>query len=74
MKNFVSFSYVIDNKGDPFLTTVFGNTVVDRPIKSIEDVEEVERDLIKKYYVKVNPLLGTELVSLKVITWRPFDE
>jgi hypothetical protein len=73
MKNFVSYSIVLDADGMESLSTGTSNDVVDRPIRSIEDVKAIEQELIIKY-TPMMKVLGTEIVSLSIITWRPFDE
>jgi hypothetical protein len=73
MKNFVSYSIVLDADGMESLSTSTSNDVVDRPIRSIEDVKAIEQELIIKY-TPMMKVLGTEIVSLSIITWRPFDE
>lgn len=73
MKNFVSFSFVMDADGIESLTTGTDNAVVDFPIRNIEDVHKVEMDLLKRYAEMIK-VTGSRLVTLKIITWRPFDE
>jgi hypothetical protein len=63
----------MDADGMESLTTGTDNAVVDFPIRSIEDVHKVEMDLLKRYAEMIK-VTGSRLVSLKVITWRPFDE
>jgi hypothetical protein len=73
MKNFVSYSIVLDADGMESLSTSTSNDVVDRPIRSIEDVKAIEKELVIKY-TPMMKVLGTEIVSLSIITWRQFDE
>lgn len=73
MKNFVSFSLVMDSDNAESLITGTDNTVVDRPIRSIEDVKEIEKELFAKN-AAIATLAESTLVTLKIITWRPFDE
>lgn len=73
MKNFVSFSFVMTADGYDPLVTGTDHDVVERPIRSIEDVQEIEKEL----YIKnaaMAALTGSRLVTLKIITWRLFDE
>jgi hypothetical protein len=73
MKNFVSYSIVLDADGMESLSTSTSHDVVDRPIRSIEDVKAIEKELVIKY-TPMMKVLGTEIVSLSIITWRQFDE
>jgi hypothetical protein len=54
MKNFVSYSIVLDADGMESLSTSTSNDVVDRPIRSIEDVKAIEQELIIKYTPMMN--------------------
>lgn len=73
MKNFVSFSFVMTADGTDSLITGTDNDVVERSIKSIKDVQEVEKELFIKN-AAIAALTESRLVTLKIITWRPFDE
>ena len=73
MKNFVSFSFVMDSDNAESLITGTDNAVVDRPIRSTKDVQEIEKELFVKN-TAIAALTESRLVTLKIITWRPFDE
>ena len=71
MKNFVSFMYSIAVNGA--IASYVESTEVDCRIKSLNDVSEIEKE-IRDIYEPVVEKKGGKLLSIGVITWRPFDK
>jgi hypothetical protein len=63
----------MDSDNAESLITGTDNAVVDRPIRSIKDVQEIEKELFVKN-AAIATLTESRLVTLKIITWRPLDE
>lgn len=71
MKIFVSFFYTMSVNG--LITNHVDSMVTNAPIRCRDDIKALEEE-VRKTYGPIVTSKGGKLVSVGVITWRPFDE
>lgn len=72
MKNFVSYYYNIKEKSTGKRHNFIGDFTTGYPIKNESDIAFIKRGL--EDGVRAACGSNFELVSVSIITWRPFDE
>lgn len=71
MRYYVSLSYSLGYNGT--VGNYVSGIVTNAPIRNLDDIKAVEKAFSDEYS-PVAEKKGCTLVSVSVITWRPFDE